>query len=665
MPSKRGGFLRLVFWLALLVFGSALALLPAAHSQAKAFTVDTTADAPDQSPGDGVCSIAGSGCSLRAAIQETNALPGLDSVVLPPGTYTLTVSGFGEEAAVTGDLDITDSVLLQGVHPSRPVIDANHLDRGLDVKPGASVEIEFVTIENGGRPLTADASGIRNQGSLTLRNSIVRSSVAPANPGGRGGGISNSGTASIEYSEISGNQAVEGGGISNSGALTLASSTVDGNTSTGFFGGGGVFNTGNMEIRESTVSGNSATRPLGGSAFGGGIMNLPESSTPATLSISNSTISGNSAISLGGGIGNFGNSIIGGGQIPAYLTITGSTIASNAGGEGGGIYGESGEIVQMSVLAGNTPTNCSGTFSSSGNVVSDSTCGSAIVSDPLLGPLASNGGPTLTHALGSGSPAIDAFDSAACPATDQRGVARPKDGDGDSQARCDIGALEVDPLLSPTDFDGDRVLDEVEPPCGSIPWDPGSIPERTDGAFFGVDDDGDLAIDEVLPAGADAFDCDGDGWRGSPESGRPLCGNGSNDDGVIFGGADDGVVDDGCPGGPAQEGAFSEAQFNIGSGDQDPCGGDGWPADVVSGGASTNTVNLQDLGSFVAPIRRLNTSPGQAGFSSRWDLVPGRGGSLQWITLQDLASLVAGPTATPPMLGGAKAFNGPPCPWAP
>jgi hypothetical protein len=161
------------------------------------------------------------------------------------------------------------------------------------------------------------------------------------------------------------------------------------------------------------------------------------------------------------------------------------------------------------------------------------------------------------------------------------------------------------------------------------------------------------------------LDDDSDGYGDVAEAGAPLCGNGVNDDGVVFGGSDDGVADDGCPGGPAQVGAYSEAQFNIGSGDQDPCGGNGWPAELVSGGASANMVNLQDLASFVAPVRRLNTSPGQAGFSSRWDLAPGRGGSPYWITLQDLASLVAGPAATPPMLGGARAFNGPTCPWAP
>lgn len=219
------------------------------------------------------------------------------------------------------------------------------------------------------------------------------------------------------------------------------------------------------------------------------------------------------------------------------------------------------------------------------------------------------------------------------------------------------------------DDDNDLVYDVDETGCGSDPLDitpPLSRPERIDGAFFGVDDDGNDGPDEALPPGAEEFDCDGDGFKGAAEAGTPLCENGVNDDGVVFGGADDGVVDDGCPGGPAQVGQYSEAQFNIGLTDQDPCGGNGWPADLVSSGASENRVTLQDLGSFVAPTSRLNTSPGQAGFSPRWDLLPGRGTSLNWILLQDLASLVAGSTSTPPMLGGAKAFNhATGCPWPP
>ncbi len=237
-----------------------------------------------------------------------------------------------------------------------------------------------------------------------------------------------------------------------------------------------------------------------------------------------------------------------------------------------------------------------------------------------------------------------------CPAVPNADQAN---ADGDSMGdACDGG-----------DADGDLLADQTEYHCGASAAAVLSRPERIDGAFAGVDDDGDGQIDEALPAGAASYDCDGDGYKGSAEAGTPLCGNGVNDDGVISGGSDDGVVDDGCPGGPPQAGAYSEAQFNIGLTDQDPCGNNGWPLDLSG---ADNKVTLVDITSFVAPApKKLNTSPGAPGFNVRWDLNPGPGGLANWIVLNDLLALVAGPAAFPPMLGGAKAFNGPSCPWAP
>jgi len=218
------------------------------------------------------------------------------------------------------------------------------------------------------------------------------------------------------------------------------------------------------------------------------------------------------------------------------------------------------------------------------------------------------------------------------------------------------------------DTDGDGVQDADELACGGDPNNSARRPERVDGSFAGTDDDGDGEFDEALPGGAQAFDCDGDGYRGAPEDGTPLCGNGINDDGVVFGGLDDGVVDDGCPGGPAQVGAYSEAQFNIGLGDQDPCGLNGWPSDFVSGGifASTDQVDIADLSSFLSPTRRVDTSPGHPNFDDRWDLQPGAGiFGPAWINVADLSALLGGTSGNPPMLGGARAFDGPVCPWAP
>jgi hypothetical protein len=160
-------------------------------------------------------------------------------------------------------------------------------------------------------------------------------------------------------------------------------------------------------------------------------------------------------------------------------------------------------------------------------------------------------------------------------------------------------------------------------------------------------------------------DGDNDGYTDRAEAGTPLCGDGRNEDD-----ADDPVVDDGCPGGHPQAGAFSEAQFNIGTSKTGGCeagasaGASGsWPADLASGGVpdSTDRVTLGDLTALLAPVRRLDSDPGDPEFSPRMDLVPGRGVLARWINLADLTALLAGASAYPPMFGGARAFNGPAC----
>jgi hypothetical protein len=104
---------------------------------------------------------------------------------------------------------------------------------------------------------------------------------------------------------------------------------------------------------------------------------------------------------------------------------------------------------------------------------------------------------------------------------------------------------------------------------------------------------------------------------------------------------------------------FTES--HVGTGSLLPCGGANWPADLVSDGISANRVDLQDIGSFLAPVVHLNTSPGDPGFDRRWDLIPGSAAG-PGVSLQDIGNLIV---LAPPMLGGLRAFNGPACPFVP
>ncbi|NJN79652.1 MAG: sortase [Anaerolineales bacterium] len=216
-----------------------------------------------------------------------------------------------------------------------------------------------------------------------------------------GGGIYNNGILTITNSTLSGNSASIGGGISNDLALaTITNSTLSGNSAT--TRGGGIDNTGTLTITNSTLSGNST--PLSG----GGIYNNN------TLTLTNSTLSGNSAIN-GGGIYNIGT-------LNYY-----NTIIANPTSGGDCVNGGAGSIL------------------SGFNLVEDGSCLASLSGDPNLGPLQDNGGPTFTHALLSGSIAIDAGNAGVCPSTDQRGVTRPIDGDAVVGAVCDIGAYEYSP----------------------------------------------------------------------------------------------------------------------------------------------------------------------------------------------------------------------------
>jgi hypothetical protein len=343
---------------------------------------------------------------------------------------------------------------------------------------------------------------VAQDATMSLYNTQVLTNTA----GKTGGGVLNAAftdltaTLTISNSLIGGNTADEAaGGVWNtriSGATGQTSlviidhSTVRSNTtynSAGLVGGGGIVNNyGEMFITDSAVKNNIATT---GAAFGGGIINAL-----ARMTITRSTISGNQALSVGGpfpggggGLLNSdglltlanttvsGNSVTGGasgggiynaqffGAAPSEVVLINTTVSDNsADATGGGLSGfnfSGGSSITLStknsIVAGNTApdnTNCAaivgGSYVSNGNNLEDAdTCSfdqptDQVNTDPLLGPLQDNGGPTWTHALLDGSPAVDAADDTACTAppvngVDQRGVARPY---GTS---CDIGSFEL------------------------------------------------------------------------------------------------------------------------------------------------------------------------------------------------------------------------------
>jgi predicted outer membrane repeat protein len=315
--------------------------------------------------------------SLRQAILDANAAAGADTVTFSvAGTITL-----------AGTLPaITDDVTIDGPGAAGLTISGNNAVRVLEVNAGATLNLEGVTVADG----AAES----------------------------GGAIWSAGATIVVASSFSGNSASIGGAIRTErvvhhASLTVATSTFSGNTASI---GGAIYNaSGLTTLTESTFVGNSAFS--GGAIYNGHLM-----------TIINSTFFGNSATFAGGAI-----------LAGIGVTITNSTFFGNSAGAGDTFAG--GPSVMTNTIIANTVSdgNCEGApITDGGGNLSwpDSTCPGANL-DPMLGPLADNGGPTQTVALLSGSPAIDAAVDANCPPTDQRGVPRPQG------AHCDIGAFEL------------------------------------------------------------------------------------------------------------------------------------------------------------------------------------------------------------------------------
>lgn len=218
-----------------------------------------------------------------------------------------------------------------------------------------------------------------------------------------------------------------GGGLLSRGTLTLTQSTISGNDA--FIGGGLAVVGSTLTCLVSTLSNNNASE-------GGGLAALDSAAT-----VINSTISDNSACG-GGGLT----------ALDSTVTVINSTISKNLALIGGGILND-GTVTLTNTILANTAehgSNCAARapHSAGHNLASEISCrltglGDQQGIDPLLGPLAGNGGPAATHALLAGSSAIDAGDDTTCPATDQRGVSQPKINAANGTANGDIGAFEV------------------------------------------------------------------------------------------------------------------------------------------------------------------------------------------------------------------------------
>jgi len=384
------------------------ALLVAPPASAVVFTVDTTDDAVDAAI-DGTCADAEGRCTLRAAVQEANATAAdPDNIVLAAGTYKLSQVGAFEDAAASGDLDVTGPVTIQGAGAELTILQGKK-DRILDVS-GAGVFLLDLTLTKGKAPKSDDddqAAGgaIRNTGSLELSGVVLTRNQAADDSGG----IANdAGTLVLVDVTFSLNKAKDDAGAldNDGGTVSLTNVTFSKNKAGDEAGAFESEQGGTITGQNVTVSGNKAKEVGGVNAEQGGIVDL-----------TNATITGNKSKLGGGGV-----------QV-----------------EDGG----SAVFLTNSIVAGNKKQNCSGPLTTEGgNLDSGSSCGFQAPDDQIgvadIGldkKIRDNGGPTATHALLPGSPAIDFADDADCPVTDQRGAARFDDPDVDGDG-CDSGAFE-------------------------------------------------------------------------------------------------------------------------------------------------------------------------------------------------------------------------------
>jgi hypothetical protein len=442
------------------MFGDAVDI-GAFEAQPMSLVVDTNADENDGNyrPGD---------LSLREALQRTNLNIGADTISFSaaffntPRTITLTM----------GSLPVRDDLTITGPSKDRLTVSGNGSTSVLDVSDLSAtvrvVAISGMTITAGNA--AAYGGGITNDEHLTISRAAITGNFAPTG----GGGIANTSPATliVHQSILSGNTTAGGGGaILNVGEVVILESTVSENQATYY--GGGILNLGNLVVQNTTISGNRAD------IFGGGI-----SSYGGDAIVLNSTITQNHCDNVNANLDNGGGILV----ADSDLLVSNTIVADNFRGSGNTI--ENDIVLAMGgTMNFGSSNNLIGTGGSGGltNGVNGNQVG---VTNPRLGPLANNGGPTPTHALIIGSPAIDSGDPAFAgpPTSDQRGVPYQRIASG----RIDVGAFEFQ-TVSPAAF-GDYNRDGRVTAADYIVW------RNTEGdtvaPFAGADGNGNSMIDQ-------------------------------------------------------------------------------------------------------------------------------------------------------------------------
>ncbi len=400
--------------------------LPTGDVQANEFTVDAGPDmgSGGTSYGSGIHN-QGTMMLQDSRIQNLysynySVLPGTSAVLLNEGNLDLKrVSIRGNSGFSSGSFNGIDNAgELRGERLHVSNYGSYGIDSGVNNQENGNLVLQDSVISGNGGNKYNGRGGLFNQGTASLLRVQVDHNF---------GGLSNSGDMEIVDSSVSGNDGYWSGGLFNTGKLVLSGVTVAYNF--GFYGGGFFNNTsrygdvGDAQVRNSTFVGN------GAAYYSSGVVN------EGTLTMSGSSVMGSYSYDAPAGITNAGSLSL------THTLVTGGDIVSNTGTVSGSEYNFFGDSSQTTaeLFSGFTPGVMDITASSDGmlpTALADIIELEATSYGDVIPRLADNGGPTMTVALASGSPAMDAG-AALCEDTDQRGIPRPQGG------ACDIGAVEI------------------------------------------------------------------------------------------------------------------------------------------------------------------------------------------------------------------------------